>query len=201
LDPALLSRGSCRSQPKSDLDSWIAEKRLGGFVLEAVRRVNERDLRRVAAPDAGMAFRPLTLLALITYCYAVEIYGADEIEDLMRRDPEFRGLCRNEFPNSHLIRRFRRYNREAIHQSLVETFRQARQGNSDRDGACDGKLDTCGGWSSGADRHDCIRFAPAAGRGAGGASTDWPRNDQRLADEADHRIEKAMWIDLMTADV
>jgi transposase len=68
----------------------------------------------VARIDAGVAFQPRTLLAMITFCYAKEIYGSEQIEDVMRRDTNFRQLCKNEFPDARLIRRFRRENRDAV---------------------------------------------------------------------------------------
>src|SRR5437868_3456445 len=87
-------------------------------VHDAVRGMNQKTLCRVASPDAGVAFQPVTLLALITYCYAHEIYGSSEVEDLMRRDRNFRKLCGQEFPGPRVIQRFRRENREAIHDCL-----------------------------------------------------------------------------------
>jgi transposase len=88
-------------------------------VQKAVRETDEGSLRRVARPDAGLAFQPRTLLAMITFCYAKEIYGSEEIEDVMRRDLNFRQLCQNEFPDAHLIRRFRRANCQVIHLCVI----------------------------------------------------------------------------------
>jgi transposase len=64
-------------------------------VQKAVRVTDESLLRRVARLDAGLAFQPRTLLAMITFCYAKEIYGSEQIEDVMRRDLNFRQLCQN----------------------------------------------------------------------------------------------------------
>ena len=91
-------------------------------VQTAVREVDETLLRRVARTDAGLAFQPKTLLAMLTYCYARGIYGSGEVEDLMRRDVNFRELCHNEFPDARVIRRFRRHNRELLHSSVMLTL-------------------------------------------------------------------------------
>src|SRR4051812_17048127 len=88
-------------------------------VQTAVRDVDDRMLRRVARLDAGVAFQPRTLLAMITFCYAKEIYGSEQIEDVMRRDTNFRQLCKNEFPDARLIRRFRRENRDAVQWCVI----------------------------------------------------------------------------------
>src|SRR5436190_8395930 len=91
---------------------------LHAAVQDAVRGINQRTLSRVASPDAGVAFQPVTLLALLTYCYAHEIYGSRDVDDLMRGDRNFRKLCGQEFPGPRVIQRFRKENREAIHDCL-----------------------------------------------------------------------------------
>jgi hypothetical protein len=102
----------------------VAEPRsLMEAVQAAVRSANEQTLQRIAAADAGIAFEPRTLLAILTYCYARRIYASHDIEDMFRRDAAFRGLCQNEFPGAYLIRRFRRLNHDALHQCLRESLR------------------------------------------------------------------------------
>jgi histone H3/H4 len=84
-----------------------------------VRAIEEAALQPVARHEAGLAFEPRTLLALLSYCYARDIYGSVEIEDVLRRDANFRRVCNNEFPGARVIRRFRRENRQAIHRCLT----------------------------------------------------------------------------------
>ena len=91
-------------------------------VQSAVLATDEESLQRVARADAGVAYQPRTLLALLTYCYAREIYGSAAVEDVMRRDVSFRELCHNEFPDARLIRRFRRENREALQRCLTDAL-------------------------------------------------------------------------------
>jgi hypothetical protein len=95
-------------QPTSVLDA----------VQDAVRRMDIQTLRRVASPDAGLAFQPVALLALLTYCYAHEIYGSSQVEELMCKDASFRKICAQEFPGARIIQRFRKENREAMHECL-----------------------------------------------------------------------------------
>src|SRR6266487_6132283 len=73
-------------------------------VQEAVRSVDESTLHPVARLDAGLAFQPKTLLGLLTYCYARQIYGSAEIEDVVRRVAYLRQLCGSEFPSAWVIR-------------------------------------------------------------------------------------------------
>src|SRR5713101_6145950 len=92
-------------------------------VQAAVLATDEESLQRIARADAGVAYQPRTLLALLAYCYAREIYGSEAVEDVMRRDSDFRQLCRNEFPDARLIRRFRRENQEALRGCLTSALR------------------------------------------------------------------------------
>src|ERR1051325_10493175 len=109
--PSPLPLPSTRTKPKPATS-------LLGAVHEAVRGMDQKTLCRGASPDAGVGFQPVTLLALLTYCYAHENYGSNEVEDLMRRDRNFRKLCGQEFPGPRVIQRFRKENREAIHDCL-----------------------------------------------------------------------------------
>ena len=104
---------SNRGQPSS----------LSQAVRQAVRAVDDCALRRVARLDAGIAFAPRTLLAVMTYCYAKGIYGSADIEDVLRRDKPYRELCRNEFPGPRVFRRFRRENREVLQSCLERVLR------------------------------------------------------------------------------
>lgn len=89
------------------------------LVLEIVKGIDDSLLQPVARPDAGIAFQPRILLAMITYCYAIRICGSQDIEAVMREDSAFRILCSNEFPDWNAIRRFRRHNREALQRCLT----------------------------------------------------------------------------------
>ena len=111
---------SGESRLPDGLDTWLVEDSLASLVVKAVRKVDERLLQPVAGKSAGVAYQPRQLLALVTYCYAAGIYPSQDIEDIMRKDRLFRFHCDNEFPDWHLIRRFRRYNRELIEQCLAE---------------------------------------------------------------------------------
>jgi transposase len=92
-------------------------------VQVAARAISRNALHPVCAPTAGVAFHPRALLAVITYCYASEIYSSTDIEDLMLRDANFRAICGNQIPDANTLRRFRRYNREAIEMCLASVLR------------------------------------------------------------------------------
>jgi hypothetical protein len=129
LEPRTNLRPSRTLDSRSPVDAKDNERQpLTQAVRSAVREIEEAALQRVARPDAGMAFEPRTLLALLSYCYARDIFGSAEIEDVLRRDANFRQICNNEFPGARVIRRFRRDNREALHRCLAAALRSLAEG-------------------------------------------------------------------------
>jgi transposase len=106
-------------------DSRTAPGTLTETVRNTVRGVAENTLRPVTRRDSGVAHQPRVLLALLTYCYARGIYGSTDIERVMHKDKLFRALCREEFPDARMLRRFRRENRPALQSSLSLVLRLA----------------------------------------------------------------------------
>ena len=100
--------------------SLLHNRVLGNIILQAIHSIPLGQLLPVAAPSAGVAFQPRSLLAVVSYCYAMGILGSQDIEHALEGDQLFRLLCDNEFPNWHVIRRFRRLNRVLLHQSLEQ---------------------------------------------------------------------------------
>jgi hypothetical protein len=92
-------------------------------VQAAARAFSSAALQPVCAPGAGLAFQARSLLAILTYCYAREIYSSAEVEDLMRSDLVLRSACGNAIPDALTLRRFRRCNHEAIEQCLFTVLR------------------------------------------------------------------------------
>lgn len=117
LSPSrVLSAEASTSPPESEMS-------LARAVRQAVQATDGSQLRYVARRDAGLAYEPKTLLALLSYCYARDILGSADVEDALRRDANFRQLCNQEFPGARLIRRFRRENREALQRCLASVLR------------------------------------------------------------------------------
>jgi len=88
-------------------------------VQATVEKMNTSILRPVARSFSNLAFQPKFMLALLTYCYARQIYGSADIAGLLARDAALCKVCHNEFPGAGLIRQFRDNNRQAIHACLV----------------------------------------------------------------------------------
>jgi len=96
---------------------------LADAVVAAVWQVDERMLVPVGGPDGNLAFEPRTLLAMLTICYARQIYGSAEVAARLRRDPDFCRVCQDKIPDATTLRRFRSENRPALNFCLKATLR------------------------------------------------------------------------------
>ena len=92
-------------------------------VEAAIRTVYEAALTRVTPWDAGLAFQPKSLLALLTFWYAQQVYGSTEIASRLRADLALRQLPEQEIPDARTLRRFRCANRDALDACLKRTLR------------------------------------------------------------------------------
>lgn len=103
-------------------ETGAAPRSLASAVQASVRAIESATLRSAARHDGGLAFRPKVLLALLTYCYAHQIYGSAQVENLMRHEVNLRQLC-DELPDAEVLRSFRRDNTEALHGCLTAALR------------------------------------------------------------------------------
>ena len=147
----------------------LDNKALADLVLESVRFVDEGELNPPAFSAAGPVFRPRVLLALLTYCYAIGVYGSEDVELMLREDASLRQLCGHDIPDWKELKRFRCHNHAMLQRALEETFHRA--------------------WSL-----SCS--AQTAGNASRAGQTE-PESAEWIAAEAAARIERAMFIDLM----
>ena len=115
------SLARCPSKPcaTGGAPSWS----LAQSVQAAARTVDGNRLRSVAPLDGGLACQSRTLLTLLTYCYARQIYSSADVMALLRADVNFVQLCHDELPDARTIRRFRRENRESLQLCLEAALR------------------------------------------------------------------------------
>jgi hypothetical protein len=177
------SRGHIGGRLPDNGGGWLNNKALADLVLEAVRAVDEKELNPPAPGIGGPAFRPRMMLAALTYCYAVGIFGSQDIEEMMRCDGGVRALCGMEFPDWRRLRRFRRENREMLRRTLEETIRRAWSLNR-RDRVQPTRSQT----------QEVNETLPTNAPGNEALTPDW------LSREAGVRIQRAMFIDQMTLD-
>ncbi len=88
-------------------------------VQATVMKLNTSILRPMARSFSNLALQPRFMLALLTYCYARQIYGSADIAGFLARDAAVCKICENAVPGAGLIRQFRDDNRQAIRACLT----------------------------------------------------------------------------------
>lgn len=153
---------------------------LAAAVLHAVETLSYGRLQPVASPTAGVAYQPKTLLALLTYAYALGIYASSDVEAMMRADVNFRHLCAGEFPHWKVLRRFRRANSDAIRTCLEATLKIISKPERNPTVYC-----------------GVVRSSE---RMQTGNRQDGSWDEIQIAAEVNERLERAIWIDSMAMD-
>src|ERR1043166_2486044 len=100
----------------------LVDANLRSLVLSVVQQIDPREAISKADVGTGMVCQPRVLLGLLTYCYATGIFGSQEIEALVRRDPLLNLLCGRDLPDGQVIRHFRRCNRALLQRCLETTL-------------------------------------------------------------------------------
>ena len=116
---ALNSRNTrtARPTPRFDIQNFqTAPRTLKQAVDAAVCLVNEDALQSPATQSRA-------LLALVTHCYARQIYSSVQLTGIARCDADFSDCSAGNFPDAQSIRRFRADHREAIHRCLTAALR------------------------------------------------------------------------------
>jgi hypothetical protein len=106
-------------QRAGEFEAWS----LAHAVAAAARKVDERILTLVGCTNVTAGLGARTLLALLAFCYARQIYGSLEVVARLRSDEGLRGLCDQLIPDPDTIRQFRSVNREALDFCLQAALR------------------------------------------------------------------------------
>ena len=96
---------------------------LAQAVEAAVTAADESGFVPLARSGSGLAFRPQALLALLTFCYARQIYASSDVAARLWSDPSLRNLCGDILPDASTLRRFRGENREALDSCIRAALR------------------------------------------------------------------------------
>lgn len=158
----------------------LNNRALAESVLEAVRCMDEKELSPSAPRWVGIAFQPRLMLAALTYCYALGVLAAQDIEEMMLVDKGLRALCGMEFPDWRCLRRFRRDHHLILQHTLEETFRRAWSLNH-----CD---------RAGDERSTRVTATALESDRDAVPANDW------FAREAESRLEQARFIDRMSME-
>lgn len=113
--------GTAGSQPESQPG---IEDTATLFIKRAAAETVKQSAQPVVAPKTDNALTPKDMLGALTYCYAKGVFTSEEIERKMRTDTELRVATHGDLPDAKAIRRFRRFNREAIQSTLEKWYRK-----------------------------------------------------------------------------
>jgi len=162
----------------------VDNKELARLVLEAVRGVEDGELNPPVSANSTLAFQPRAMLTLLTYCYAIGVYGSQDVEQMMYADADFRAMFGMEFPDWRRLKSFRRHNTEILRRTLEETFKSIWRLQSD---AALGKPENGNEPGHELDRKGPERSLRVFDPGS-------------IADETQALLERAMFIDHMAMD-
>ena len=84
---------------------------LAQAVESAVRGINSKLIKPVAPTHAGPAFQSTALLALLTFCYARQIYSSVAIAEQLSRDFTLFRVDGYGLPDAQVLQQFRAINR------------------------------------------------------------------------------------------
>ena len=107
--------------------AWFEKWTLLSLTLDAVQGVEWSESDYKLAANSGYTFRPVVMLAILTYCYASRVYRPREIELRVSQDDALRCLCAGRVPPGHELRDFRRSHRELLRRAVRATWRLARR--------------------------------------------------------------------------
>lgn len=110
-------------EPPPDIAELKLERgELLGLVRDAVSMAGTfRGAARISPVD-GKPCPQKSLLALLTYCYALGIYGSRQIEEKLKADEPLRSIANECRLDHELLRKFRRSHREQIQQCLKRVY-------------------------------------------------------------------------------
>ena len=109
-----------RALPRITFQNFLTPnpRTLEQAIHKAVCAIDD-DLLKPWTPEDGMFAQTRALLALMTFCYARQLYASTDLSDIAGRDEDFARLSGDGIPPAGIIRRFRVENRAVVHRCLV----------------------------------------------------------------------------------
>ena len=106
-----------------NLTAWFSERQLLSIVLDAVQTV---ELPPTTAPSSNeRRLRPSMMLTLLTFCYATDRLGSEDVVRSLGENTTVRYICAHHYPKWNDLRLFRRHRRDELRRCLVQVYQQA----------------------------------------------------------------------------
>ena len=107
----------------NDLRAWLGERQLMDLALEAVQTVTLE--QPTFGGQRGEQLSSQMMLTLLTYCYATDTYGSEDVEWSAENEFAPGYICAHTRPDWQTVRRFRKANRARIEECLVQVLNRA----------------------------------------------------------------------------
>ena len=114
-----------------DLTERVSKQDLARLIIRLARAEDPSGLHPAFSFEETRLYSPWMMLALVTYAFAVGIYGSEQIAGLAREEEELRRLCQDLFPNAEVVKCFRERNRLAIQDFLARVIQAVLEGIAD----------------------------------------------------------------------
>ncbi len=98
---------------------------LVSVVVDAVESVDWPKKSQRFSINGHSSYSAERLMHLLTYAYAIGLYGSQDIELAVQTDPVLCYLCASEVPDWNTLRRFRRLHRQYLRECLIKVAEQA----------------------------------------------------------------------------
>jgi hypothetical protein len=108
-----------------NLSEWVAPKTLAGWVKEAVQNFDRSKPQAREFLLYSAESRPESLLRVVLYAYATQVYGSEEIAGACRTELMLKELCDGKVPFADELEHFRRKNRSLLEHLLGEILVRA----------------------------------------------------------------------------
>ncbi len=105
----------------TDLRTLIGEASLLQLTLHSV---GELEGIKPISGEVGLRWSGPMMVTLLSYSYAIGIYGSRDIESGINKEKTLRYICARQYPAWQEIRRFRRLNRDCVQQTLASVLTQ-----------------------------------------------------------------------------
>ena len=102
----------------ADLGELVGEEALVHLVLNAVQIASEQPESGISSCSSDESPNARMMISLLTYCYARNLFGSQEIEEQTTAPSMVRYLCAREFPEFDALRNFRRRHRKILTECL-----------------------------------------------------------------------------------
>src|SRR6266852_272674 len=119
-----IENGTLGASLPTDLRMLVDESCLLHLALESVANAGSTNLKPFNGLPGQVPLSAPMMLTLISYSYAVGIFGSRDIECAIYEDQTLRYICAGQRPAWHDIRRFRRMHRDLVQKVLRSVLTQ-----------------------------------------------------------------------------